>query len=357
VTTNQGKNMTNKILRKAILTALGTAAMAGVSTQASATSTTMYNLYRANWTGAYADPNNINGPAGAIYTATSTTPCAPCNNLAIGGADNGSGNSTDGWVWDANPTGSDSPAFNNTSLTADPNRPGWTGIGGSATPTLTTPFGYNGRVTLNWAMELNGGGSGQISNADAISRYSQSADIDTAKGAWSDVAGNPPGSASGWKHDLDWGLFKTDVTGPVTLSATGVNQTGTNFGFTIFKGQNSSTAAGYSHHGGWNGGGNNTGGAPTTANIPGQTGFTLADMVAWSVGGTTPSNLNTISFNAVAGQVYSIALGGYRNGAWGDTNDGYVLNVSQVPVPAAVWLFGSALAGMGIIGRRKEKLA
>jgi hypothetical protein len=26
-----------------------------------------------------------------------------------------------------------------------------------------------------------------------------------------------------------------------------------------------------------------------------------------------------------------------------------------VPVPAAIWLFGSALAGMGIVGRRKEK--
>jgi hypothetical protein len=29
-------------------------------------------------------------------------------------------------------------------------------------------------------------------------------------------------------------------------------------------------------------------------------------------------------------------------------------NVAPVPVPAAVWLFGSALAGMGIIGRRKS---
>jgi hypothetical protein len=28
-----------------------------------------------------------------------------------------------------------------------------------------------------------------------------------------------------------------------------------------------------------------------------------------------------------------------------------------VPVPAAVWLFGSALAGMGVIGRRKDKAA
>jgi len=32
-------------------------------------------------------------------------------------------------------------------------------------------------------------------------------------------------------------------------------------------------------------------------------------------------------------------------------------NVAAVPVPAAVWLFGSALAAMGIVGRRREKQA
>jgi len=31
-------------------------------------------------------------------------------------------------------------------------------------------------------------------------------------------------------------------------------------------------------------------------------------------------------------------------------------NVSAVPIPAAVWLFSSALAGLGIIGRRKVKI-
>lgn len=33
------------------------------------------------------------------------------------------------------------------------------------------------------------------------------------------------------------------------------------------------------------------------------------------------------------------------------------LNYAPVPIPAAVWLFGSALAGMGIIGRRKAATA
>jgi len=44
-------------------------------------------------------------------------------------------------------------------------------------------------------------------------------------------------------------------------------------------------------------------------------------------------------------------------GGWGSTIDGYALTAttSAVPVPGAIWLLGSALAGMGIVGRRKEK--
>jgi hypothetical protein len=36
---------------------------------------------------------------------------------------------------------------------------------------------------------------------------------------------------------------------------------------------------------------------------------------------------------------------------------GNVSEVSQVPVPAAVWLFGSALAGLGAISRKKSAMA
>ncbi len=42
------------------------------------------------------------------------------------------------------------------------------------------------------------------------------------------------------------------------------------------------------------------------------------------------------------------------NGAIGVDNIKITADVAAVPVPAAVWLFGSALAGMGIIGRRKS---
>jgi hypothetical protein len=235
--------------------------------------------------------------------------------------------------------------------------PGFVGIGGSASVSTSTPFGYAGGAPVNWAAQFTGGtDSATVSQADAFTRYGVYADIDTAKGAWSDAS---LGGASGWRHNLDYGLFKSDVGGTITLSASGLTQGGTNFGFTIFKGMDASTGA-YNHHGPWNSGNNSTG---LTANsLPGggsNFGGT-GNIVAYSVGGSTPSNLNTITFTADPGQVYTIVLGGYRNGAWGDTADGYVLNVSSaapVPIPAAVWLFGSALAGLGVIGRRKDQAA
>jgi hypothetical protein len=46
---------------------------------------------------------------------------------------------------------------------------------------------------------------------------------------------------------------------------------------------------------------------------------------------------------------HTITLGGLTNGA----NSGYQLNV-QTPIPAAVWLFGSALMGLTGISRRKS---
>lgn len=367
--------MTNKILRKTITLGLTGAALSlGATTDASATSTTMYNLYRANFEG-YNDPLDQN--SGAIFAATSTTPCAPCSNYNTdpSGPDNGTGNANDGWVWAANPNGPNSSGSVFLShANPDPNRPGWVGIGGSVTPTQTTPFGYTSRNSLNWAVEMTGGagGAAEISNADSIARYTQSADIDTAKGAWLDN-GNPN---TGWMHDVDFGLFKSDTTGDVTLSITGVNHSDRNFGFTIFQGMAPNIDGGYTHSGSWNrdqisfselilGNRNQATGAVQLVDksVPTLSGFTTADIVAYTVADDPNTaafdaiNLNTITFNAIAGQVYTIALGGYRDGYWSDTDDGYALTISQaapVPVPAAAWLFGGAIASLFGANRYKR---
>ncbi|MGR8930704.1 MAG: VPLPA-CTERM sorting domain-containing protein [Gammaproteobacteria bacterium] len=230
--------------------------------------------------------------------------------------------------------------------------PIWAGTASSD----STPFGYVA-PQLNWAVEITEGlgGKGEISTFDAFNRYGVYADIDTAKGAWSDaISGTTNPGAKGWRHDLEYGLFKSDTSGKVTLGAKGVLQSGTDFGFTVFKGMSTNTV--YNHHGSWNALNNEFGLSPASFPFdPNEDNpWTISDIVAYSAGGANPINLNTISFDAVAGQIYTIVLGGYRNGAWGETNDGYRLTVSQVPVPGAAWLFGSALAGLVGVKRRKQ---
>ena len=74
---------------------------------------------------------------------------------------------------------------------------------------------------------------------------------------------------------------------------------------------------------------------------------------------TTVSNSSDFSFIAQAGEIYTLALGGYMGVNWNQQHDGYVLNIttspSAVPIPAAAWLMGSGLIGLASIGRRKKQ--
>ena len=324
----------SKIAKAVALVITGTTLYAGAISQASASATTMYNLTTK-------EGQDFSG---------NTSPCAPCN----GGA------GTDGWVWGFNSAESlGFPPQGSTNSVAP-----WVGtVNANITPNHTTPFGYNGAGVLHWALHMTSYDAAEISSQDSVNRYGVGADIDIAQGAWSDAK---LGGSAGWRHDLDYGLFKSDVGGKVTLNATAINGSSPtktpNIGFTIFKGMNSSTE-GYNHHGPWNADNNTQIGAPNAASVPAKPGdgFNLpaSAIVAYSIGGVAPSNLNTISFNADPNQVYTIVLGGYKNGDWGKTPDGYKLLVtaSAVPVPGAVWLFGSAMAGLIGFGRRRKSSA
>lgn len=327
-----------------------------ISSTASATVTTMYNA--------------TTGVDGSVAAGT-------VNPFAGGVYNSGYAGQTDGWANGAGeqtlagattpaPSGWTNPATN-VAYAPGARVPvgyyatqNWVGTANST----TAAFGYGG-AHMNWGMEITGGngGTGTISAADSYSRYGVYADIDTAKGAW--AATNTGAQQAGWRHDLDVGVFKSDTTGTVTLTAQGILNPSAQFGFTIFHGMDNTT--GYLHHVSWNAG-NNTGGITNASNpyIGGTnsgTGLATADIIAASIGalGATPfvgtTDMNSITFNAVAGEYYTIFLGGYMGGAWATTTDGYSLTVSQVPVPGAVWLFGSAMAGLVGFGRRKAAVA
>lgn len=274
----------------------GAALSLGTPTNASA-STTMYNLYNASATPRVTDGNNP-----------------------------GSGQSggTDGWVWGG--VGATSGGNPNA---ADP---GWKGTSG---PT-TNAFGSTKAIALNWGAYIeNAGDDLEISQADAHARYGVYPDIDTAGGAWHQAVGN------GWRHNIDIGLFKSDVTQDVTLSIHGINSVIANFGITVYKGLSASEDF-YNHHGSYNG--------DSTSNYEGMLYETRTIRDA-----TTGLTTNSLIFNAQAGQIYTIVLGGNNGVNWNQQFDGYTLNITTVPIPAAVWLFGAALVGTGVIGRRKQK--
>jgi len=216
------------------------------------------------------------------------------------------------------------------------------------------PFSYTGSSHLNWAVQLTGeGDSAEISAADSLSRYVIDAEIDTGGGAWNDNGLTPDGLATangptGWKHQTDIGIIKSDVTQKVTLNLTTVNGSFSRFGVTVFEGMDTNTGN-YSHHGAWNRLGSNPA-LPFSADNPfGTTGLTN---IGYS---DNVDGVNGYTFIAEAGQAYSIYLGGVGFSHWAYGVDQYKLDIatSPVPVPGAVWLFGSAIAGLVSFGRRK----
>ncbi|WP_231886737.1 PEP-CTERM sorting domain-containing protein [Methylomonas methanica] len=235
----------------------------------------------------------------------------------------------------------------------------------SSNPTAYTsilPFGYGGTSHLNWGLHLTSAGdTAEISSADSQSRYGYAAEIDTGGGAWRDDGSNSQGVVTGWKHQTDIGLVKSDVTQNVTLNLTNLNQAfSARFGITVFEGMDQKTTA-YVHHGSWNNvnplpaGPGGTPPAqivhPYDMNNPfGTIGLTYMDHSDL----VDSTAANAFTFTAEAGKVYSIYLGGADFGDWNDNLANYKLNVttSPVPVPGAVWLFGSALAGLGVVRKR-----
>jgi hypothetical protein len=258
---------------------------------------------------------------------------------------------TDGWTRtapDANGIAS-GPASNGNSGSFVP----WLG-----TPGKALPFGYTGSAIVNWAAAVHHAGTMEISTADAIANFGRAGravEIDTGAGAWKDAgapatATTPAVAPTGWKHQTDIGLIKADSDMTIRLNLTTIGGINNNFGVTVFEGMDTTTAN-YSHHGGWN----NASKPETTSNPFYAAGVGSGMNYLTHSATVTNSAFNYVEFFAKAGQVYSIALGGNGVGRWNENVADYKLTISSsaVPVPGAVWLFGSALAGF--IGMRRSK--
>ena len=304
--------MTNSKLAHAVTMAMTGTALSVVTATASG-GTTSYNTFNHDRPAPNSLVSGGNGTDGWMRTtAASSTAPAECQ---VAGSYCGAGPGTSNNPSKQVPTGN----------VAVP----WAG----KDPRDDPKFQYKGNQTLNWTAVLESAGdSVTISHNDAFTRYKIHADIDTAKGAWHD------NTSTGWAHDTDIGLFRSEVTQVVTLTissllASGQTNVTPKYGFTVFEGQTSSTGN-YNHHQGWHAVtpaeaqavGNNE--KPISENPPlaGATG--LAKLILDDVVG------NSATFTAEAGKVYTIYLGGFQAGDWTETRNDYQLVISGAAPPA-----------------------
>lgn len=278
--------------------------------------------------------------AGAISSASASV--TMYNTWGAGSAT--PGGVADGWLYEAGTDG-----CSNGGAGCGPTLP-WVGNASG-----DRPFGIVGNSALNWAAHITQVGDNlQISREDAVARYGVEADIDTAGGAWRDASAQK----TGWAHNTDIGLFKSEVTQDITLKVNAVSGPTANFGITVFTLTGTDLGTGYSHHRNWN-----TAvfplKPPTTSNPFGTTNVSyLPDELGrlmWddSVGNT---DATSFTFRATQGQLYAIYLGGSGGTGWNQQHDRYQLSINTVPIPAAAWLFGSAMASFSLIGRRKRNV-
>ena len=211
---------------------------------------------------------------------------------------------------------------------------------------------------LSWSGDNNGNrgwmdasswynfGIAQIGRVTVIATTVSAADLNQAFSIW-DVGSSTTAKGSGYGNTLAASYVQTSDE----VFGTGAAAVNANF-------------VGFSNYNGPNGAGFGYG--------PGSESDPLFNAVATHGVNTDGTHWVALSFdNLVAGERFAIAAGGSGNlatstsnssGSAGKMNISYSLtsvsNVpAAVPVPGAVWLFGTAVAGMIGIGRRKASIS
>jgi hypothetical protein len=263
-----------------------------------------------------------------------------------------------------------------------------TGLGRSADGSGTDPFaagtnaaygnagnpGYTGNLPASWYTVLNATDAATIKTADlpASVQMGGSAGVPalTTGGKAFQDAGTTSNLASyytNWGHNADFGLFHLNAASDVTITVA-ADGSPLSPGFSVWQGWD--TSAGSSRHQTWL-----INGAPKlSAGASGVLGSSLGTFEGTAYTSTSGGSATLTLTNLAAGD-YTLILGGFSDktctgsagssctfvGGQGGTNAKYQVSFSTaaaapVPIPAAVWLFGSALAGLGVIGRRKDQV-
>ncbi len=212
---------------------------------------------------------------------------------------------------------------------------------------------YSGKLPVTWAAHVhndtNPNASYVVSNANALT--DAAAGSVTVPTDFNIASLNNKWSTSGsWGNALDFGLIDLHANSNllITVAADASQNSSFTPGFTLFSGWDAGTTS--TKHQSWNGT-SALPGNPATPTTLGSTDLTYVGHAATTAAGGTVSYLFT---NLAAGD-YSLWIGGNGTGNT-TTNQSYVatISASPVPVPGAVWLFGSALAGVVGLRRRKQ---
>lgn len=104
---------------------------------------------------------------------------------------------------------------------------------------------------------------------------------------------------------------------------------------------------------GWFGGGINAAQTGGSSNYGSLLEFTITGASAIAlINGLSPNGIPLTDFFAAD---ICVATNGACTGATGIVYDGLSINPQSLPLPSAALLFGTALVGMGILGRRRRK--
>ena len=214
--------------------------------------------------------------------------------------------------------------------------------------------GYAGNLPVNWFMEIHNTATTGVS-LTANSAGIKADTSDTSQGLAVGAKAYKDG-ATNWGHNADFAIFSLNADANVTISVSS-DHSALRPAFGLWQGWDTGSG---SRHGEFL---NNGAISAMTGTLRDSTGTSLVDVNAWAFSATQGSAGNdvtaTLTRFLTAGN-YTLAIGGYDGTVGGQL--AYSANISTapaaapVPLPAAAWLFGGAIASLVSTSRRRRVL-